>query len=204
MLRLNTLATWCKEPTHWKRPWCWERLRAGGEGDNRGRDGWITSPTQWTWVWANYGRWWRTGKAGTLQSMKLQTVVRDWTRTSFMEYCVCDRYAKRSPQAWKVSLLNPTAQLGQRRIRKERPLPRVTRLVSNRGEIWTPPLVSRWLWATGSWPPCHVPPLASYHFPVIGTSGPNTPLCSLRRPLPQPPLHSPSPHLPPITLPQTK
>ena len=46
----NTLATWCEELTHWKRPWCWERLRAGGEGDNRGWDGWMASPTQWTWV----------------------------------------------------------------------------------------------------------------------------------------------------------
>ena len=44
----NTLATWCKEPTHWKKPWCWERLRAGGEGDDRGWDGWMASLTQWT------------------------------------------------------------------------------------------------------------------------------------------------------------
>ena len=49
----NTLATWWKELTHWKRPWCWERLRAGGEGDNRGWDGWMASSTQWTWVWVN-------------------------------------------------------------------------------------------------------------------------------------------------------
>ena len=46
----NTLATWCKELTHWKRPWCWERLKAGGEGDDRGWDGWRASSTQWTWV----------------------------------------------------------------------------------------------------------------------------------------------------------
>ena len=45
----NTLATWW-ELTHWKRPWCWERLKAG-EGDDRGWDGWMASPTQWTWVW---------------------------------------------------------------------------------------------------------------------------------------------------------
>ena len=44
----NSLATWCKEPTHWKKPWCWERLRAGGEGDDRGWDGWMASLTQWT------------------------------------------------------------------------------------------------------------------------------------------------------------
>ena len=58
----NNLATWCKELTHWKRPWCWERLKAGGEGDNRGWDGWMALPTQWTWVWVNSGRWWWTGR----------------------------------------------------------------------------------------------------------------------------------------------
>ena len=51
----NTLATWCKEPTHWKRPWCWERLKTGGERDDRGWDGWLTLPIQWIWVWANSG-----------------------------------------------------------------------------------------------------------------------------------------------------
>ena len=49
----STLTTWCKVLTHWKRPWCWERLRAGGEGDDRGWDCWMASPTQWTWVWVN-------------------------------------------------------------------------------------------------------------------------------------------------------
>ena len=53
----NTLATWCKELTHWKRPWCWERLRVGEEGDDRGWDGWMASPTQWTWVWVNSRSW---------------------------------------------------------------------------------------------------------------------------------------------------
>ena len=62
----NTLATWCKELTHWKRPWCWERLRAGGEAGDRGWDGWMASLTQWTWVWANSRRWWRTGNRGVL------------------------------------------------------------------------------------------------------------------------------------------
>ena len=65
----NTLATWCEEPTHWKRPWCWERLKAGGEGDDRGRDGWMASLPQWTWIWASSGRWWRTGKPGAMQSV---------------------------------------------------------------------------------------------------------------------------------------
>ena len=38
-----------EELTHWKRTWCWERLKAGGEGDNRGWDGWMASLTQWCW-----------------------------------------------------------------------------------------------------------------------------------------------------------
>ena len=53
----NTLATWWEELIHLKRPWCWERLKAGGEGDIRGWDGWMASPTQWTWVWVNSGSW---------------------------------------------------------------------------------------------------------------------------------------------------
>ena len=56
-LMLQYLATWCEQLTHWKRPWCWERLKAGGEGDNRGWDGWMPSPTRWTWVWASSGSW---------------------------------------------------------------------------------------------------------------------------------------------------
>ena len=52
----NTSATWCKEPTHWKRPWCWERLKAGGEGDDRWWDGWMASLTQGMWLWASSGR----------------------------------------------------------------------------------------------------------------------------------------------------
>ena len=68
----NPLATWWEEPTHWKRPWCLERLKAGGEGDDREWDGWIASPTQWIWLWANLGRQWRTGKPGILQSMGMQ------------------------------------------------------------------------------------------------------------------------------------
>ena len=73
----NTLATWCEELTYLKRPWWWGRLKAGGEGDNRGWDGWMTSPTQWTWIWVNSGSWWWTGRPGVLQSMGLQRVGHD-------------------------------------------------------------------------------------------------------------------------------
>ena len=63
-----------EEPTHWKRPWCWERLRTGREGDNREWDSWMASPTQWTWVWSSSRSSWWTEKPGVLQSMGLQRV----------------------------------------------------------------------------------------------------------------------------------
>ena len=74
----NTLATWCKELTHLKRPWCWERLRAEGEGDDRGWDGWMALLTQWTWVWVNSSSWWWTGRPGVLRFMRSQRVGHDW------------------------------------------------------------------------------------------------------------------------------
>ena len=77
-LKFQYLAIWWEELTHWKRPWCSERLKAGGEGNDRGWDGWMASPTQWTWVWASSGSWWRTGKPGVLQSMGSQRVGQDW------------------------------------------------------------------------------------------------------------------------------
>ena len=60
-----------------ERLWCWERLKAGGKGDDRGRDGWMASLTQWTWVWASSRIWWRTGKPGVLWSMESQRVGHD-------------------------------------------------------------------------------------------------------------------------------
>ena len=73
----NTLATWCKELTHWKRPWCWERLKAGGEEDDRGWDGWMASLMWKTWVWVGSRSWWWTGNPGVLQSIGLQRVRHD-------------------------------------------------------------------------------------------------------------------------------
>ena len=77
----STLATSCKDLTHWKRPWCWEGLGAGGEGDDRGWDGWMASLTQWAWVWVNSGSWWWTGRPGLLRFMGSQSRTRmsDWT-----------------------------------------------------------------------------------------------------------------------------
>ena len=74
----STLATSCEELTHWKRLWCWEGLGAGGEGDDRGWDGWMASLTRWTWVWVNSGRWWWTGRPGVLRFMGSQRVGLDW------------------------------------------------------------------------------------------------------------------------------
>ena len=67
-----------EELTHWKRLWCWEGLGAGGEGDDRGWDGWMASPTQWTWVWVNSGSWWWTERPSMLQSMGSQRLRHDW------------------------------------------------------------------------------------------------------------------------------
>ena len=77
-LKLQYFGYWCKELTPLKRPWCWERLRAGGEGDDRGWDGWMASLTRWTWVWVNSGSLWWTGRPGVLQSMVLQRVGHNW------------------------------------------------------------------------------------------------------------------------------
>ena len=71
-LKLQYFGHLMKGLTRWKRPCCWERLKAGGEGDNRGWDGWKASPTRWRWVWVNSGSWWWTGRPGVLQSMGLQ------------------------------------------------------------------------------------------------------------------------------------
>ena len=77
-VEIKTLATWCEELIHLKRPWCWERLRSGGEEDYRRWDGWMASPAQWTWVWVNSGSSWWTGRPSLLQSMGSQGVGHDW------------------------------------------------------------------------------------------------------------------------------
>ena len=83
----STLATSCEELTHWKRLWSWEGLGAGGEGDDRGWDGWMASLTRWTWVWVNSRSWWWTGRPGVLLFMGLQRVRHDWaTELNWTEY----------------------------------------------------------------------------------------------------------------------
>ena len=81
----QTSIPWPPDAKNWhlKRPWCWERLKAGGEGDDRGWDGWMASLTRWTWIWVGSGSWWWTGKPGVLHAVhgvtKSQTQLSDWT-----------------------------------------------------------------------------------------------------------------------------
>ena len=77
-LKLQYFGHLMRRADSFKRPWCWEGLRAGGEGDNRGWDGWMTSLTQWTWIWVDSGSWWWTGRPGVLRFMGSQRVGHDW------------------------------------------------------------------------------------------------------------------------------
>ena len=77
-----------------EKAWCWQRLKAG-EGDNRGWDDWMASPTRWTWVWASSRIWWWTGKPGVLQDMGSQRVIHNWVNWNELNWtdrhlkCVC-------------------------------------------------------------------------------------------------------------------
>ena len=105
----NSLATWCEELTHWKRPWCWERLKAEGEGDDRGWD-WMASLTQWIWVWAGSESWWWTGRPGCAAVhgvTKSRTRLSDWTelKVCMKEHVLglCHRqWQKRRQQVWSA------------------------------------------------------------------------------------------------------
>ena len=74
-LKLQNFGHLMQKLTQWKRPWCWERFKAGGEGDDRGWAGSEASPSLWTWVWVSSGSWWWTGRPGVLHS---QRVRQDW------------------------------------------------------------------------------------------------------------------------------
>ena len=100
----STLTSWCKELTHWKRPWFWERLKAG-EGDDRGWDGWMASPTPWTWVWVNSGSYREAWHAAVHGVTKSQTQLGNWTELNW-------RYKAEELWAWSwevvcLSLLGP-------------------------------------------------------------------------------------------------
>ena len=106
------LATWYEELTHLKRPWCWERLKAG-EGDDRGWDSWMASPTQWTWVWVSSRSWWWTGRPGVLQSMGLQGVGHDWVTELNWTNILFSLAEILSPlfTAWKTNKQSPNSYL---------------------------------------------------------------------------------------------
>ena len=89
-LKLHSFGHLRWRTTHWKRSWRWERLKAGGVENDRGWDGWMASPTRWTWVWASSGSWWWTGKPGVLQSMGSQRVGHGWVteQQQYIHMCV--------------------------------------------------------------------------------------------------------------------
>ena len=106
-LVFNSVMTWWEEPTHWKIPWCWERLKMEGEGDDRGWNAWMASLTQWKRVWVSSGNWWWTGKPGVLQSMGLQKVGHGWvTELNWVEIakCWCSSQNKSGEMEMKCSL----------------------------------------------------------------------------------------------------
>ena len=101
----STLVTWCEELTHWKRPWCWERLKME-EGDNSGWDGWMASPTQWTWVWVNSGIWWWTERPSLLQSMGSQSDMIEPLKWTVLNDRKCSMYSSHFPKngsVWKLT-----------------------------------------------------------------------------------------------------
>ena len=99
----NTLATWCEELADLKRPWCWEGLNVGGEGDDRGWIGWMASPTQWTWVWVNSMSCWWTERLGVLQSMghkeSYMTERLNWTEKHYVHVCMPSHFSHVQPCA---------------------------------------------------------------------------------------------------------
>ena len=114
-----------KKTDSFERPWCWERLKAGGgEGDNRGWDGWVASPTQWMWVWVNSRSWWWTGRPGVLQSMESQKVGHDWV----------------TELNWRRLLLKGLIFKRRKTVKR----PSLTQATKNRTIAWGVGKVSRW------------------------------------------------------------
>ena len=109
MLKLHTLATWWKELTHWKRPWCSKRLKAGGEGDDRGWVGWMESLTWGTWIWESSRSWWWTGKPGVLQSVRSQRDKVEWLNWTDDS----ENHSVVSSSLWHHGLYSPWNSLGK-------------------------------------------------------------------------------------------
>ena len=98
-LVMKSCPTFHAKRPHWKRLWCWEGLGAGREGDDRGWDGWMASPTRWTCVWVNSGNWWCTGRPGMLWFMGSQRVGHDWTELKWKSLKGLDFHKA----VWKIS-----------------------------------------------------------------------------------------------------
>ena len=110
----STLATWCEELTHLKRPWHWERLKVGEEGDDREWDGWMASLTRWTWVWVNSGSWW-WGRPGVLWFMGSQRVghdwateVTDWLTDAILAYWFSRKFSISCYHYWRRGIFRPS------------------------------------------------------------------------------------------------
>ena len=101
LMHSQSNSTWCEELTHLKRPWCWERLRAGGEEDDRGWDGWMIPPAEWTWDWVDSRNWWWTGRPGVLRFMGLQRVRRLSNWTELMKFQIFE--------TWKLKICKYSA-----------------------------------------------------------------------------------------------
>ena len=101
----NTLAIWCEELTHWKKLWCWERLKARGEVVDRGWDGCMKSQTQWTRVWASFRSCWCTGKPGALQSLGSQRVGHNLVTELSLIHLSGVSETQSSGLAWRLSVV---------------------------------------------------------------------------------------------------
>ena len=102
--KAETPVLWTPHAKSWLigKDWCWEGLGAGGEGDDRGWDGWMASLTRWTWVWVNSGSWWWTGRPGALRFMESQRVGHDWaTELNWTDRCWNSQYWKSKPNTLK-------------------------------------------------------------------------------------------------------
>ena len=108
-LKLQYFGHLMRRANSFKRPWCWERLRAGGEGDNRGWGGWMTSLTQWTWVWVNSGSWWWTGRPGVVWFMELQRVRHD--RATELNWSIWGSFFVLLLKRAILDYINPSMQL---------------------------------------------------------------------------------------------
>ena len=102
----NTLATSREELTHWKRPWCWEGLGAGGEGEDREWDGWMASLTRWAWVWVNGSLWWKGGLVccNSWGHKESDTTERlNWTVLNWL-WVIANEALQKSLNSWQISI----------------------------------------------------------------------------------------------------